>query len=233
MRDRTRSILQASLQSFIKTGKPITSDFLYENYDFGIKPAMIRWELNDLSEAGFMTQVHVSGGRVPTNKGYRFFVDNLLKEKIKIDRFVAREPKFLLRVFLKGERKAFVEGAANYLQVTSIGYERKRNNIYESGLSFLLSQIEAEGEEKGVLLEVVRDIEFLEKRLRKFKIKTRNLRVFIGESPLIKNDRVALIVEEFNINRGEPFMFLAIGPKRMDYCRSLRFFRFLENYLGN
>jgi heat-inducible transcriptional repressor len=228
MRDRTKTILEASLWSFIKTGRPVTSDFLYEHYDFGIKPAMIRWELNYLGEAGFMTQVHVSGGRVPTNKAYRFLVNSLLDEKMELERTVSEELALLVKEFLEGERKSFIERVANYLRVASIGYEPRGEAFYESGLKFLLARLETE--EKEVLLEVVDDIESIENRLRRIEIKERGPRVFIGEGPFTKSDHLALIVNKFKVER-KPFLLLAVGPKRMDYRRSLRFFRVLENSL--
>lgn len=52
MRERTKEILEAGVRQFIKTGLPITSERLFEEYDFGIKPAMIRCELNALDEEG-------------------------------------------------------------------------------------------------------------------------------------------------------------------------------------
>ena len=52
MRDRTRTILEAGIMEFIRTGLPITSERLFEEYDFGIKPAMIRCELNALDDDG-------------------------------------------------------------------------------------------------------------------------------------------------------------------------------------
>lgn len=228
MRERTKSILEASLRSFIKTGKPITSDFLYEHYDFGIKPAMIRWELNDLSEAGFMTQVHASGGRVPTNKAYRFLVNALLEEKEGSERAMGAELEAVIREFLRGERKSFIELAAVYLRVASVGYEPGRGIIYESGLRLLLDQLETE--EKEALVEVVEDIESLEDRVGRIDMKNDGPQIFIGEGPLTKSDHVALIVREFSIER-EPFFLFVIGPKRMDYRRSLRFFKTLENSL--
>ncbi|PIR89664.1 hypothetical protein COU04_02365, partial [bacterium (Candidatus Gribaldobacteria) CG10_big_fil_rev_8_21_14_0_10_33_41] len=60
--------------------QPISSNFLKEEYNLEISPATIRAELARLDEDGFLEQVHISGGRIPTNKAYRFFVDNLFKE---------------------------------------------------------------------------------------------------------------------------------------------------------
>src|SRR3989344_3156110 len=76
--ERARSILEASVREFIETGYPVTSHTLYRNYDFGIKPAMIRWELHHLTDDDFFTQPHSSGGRIPSDKALRFFVEYAL-----------------------------------------------------------------------------------------------------------------------------------------------------------
>ena len=72
--ERTKSILEAVIKEFAKTGSPVSSSRLYENYDFGIRPARIRSELNSLVKLGYLDRPHTSAGRVPTNKGYVFFV---------------------------------------------------------------------------------------------------------------------------------------------------------------
>ncbi|MEK7465340.1 MAG: hypothetical protein AAB631_01025 [Patescibacteria group bacterium] len=78
MKERTEYILETAVEDFIHTGFPVTSEILYENHVFGIKPAMIRLELSALSDDGFLFQRHPSGGRFPTNKAYQFFVERLL-----------------------------------------------------------------------------------------------------------------------------------------------------------
>jgi len=77
---RQENILEKIIRKYIKEVQPISSNFLKEEYNLEISPATIRAELARLDEDGFLEQVHISGGRIPTNKAYRFFVDNLFKE---------------------------------------------------------------------------------------------------------------------------------------------------------
>lgn len=228
MNDRTKAILETSVRDFIKKGKPVTSESLYCGHDFGIKPAMIRWELNDLGEAGYLSQVHPSGGRVPANKAYRFFVDNLLEEEFGDDE-VWRGMYDLTNKFLRGQRKPFIEEVADYLRLVSVGYEPERVQLYESGLDTLLGRLEIE--EKDDLVNVVRDIESLEERLGDFELEEGGPQVFIGQNPLIRSECLSLIAEQFDVYN-QSFFLLAIGPKRMDYRKSLRLFRSLEKSFG-
>ena len=109
MRDRTQSILEASVREFIKTGKPITSEILYDVYDFGIKPAMIRLELGDLSSDGFFYQTHPSGGRYPTDKAYKYFVDSIIEKKSK------KEHRWIDEEKIEDDFKGFIDDARSFL----------------------------------------------------------------------------------------------------------------------
>ena len=75
--ERTRNILMAVIHSFIQTGEPVGSRTISKRFDFSLSPATIRNIMSDLEEMGFLEQPHTSAGRMPTDQGYRFYVDNL------------------------------------------------------------------------------------------------------------------------------------------------------------
>jgi heat-inducible transcriptional repressor len=75
--NRSRQVLHAVVQSYINNPEPVGSFFVTKKYDLGCSPATIRGIMADLEEFGFLSQPHTSAGRVPTDKGYRFFVDSL------------------------------------------------------------------------------------------------------------------------------------------------------------
>jgi heat-inducible transcriptional repressor len=80
--DRKQKILQAVVWSYVETAEPVGSSDLAARYsDWGVKAATIRNELADLSEQGYLRQPHTSAGRVPSDRGYRFYVDNLRSEQ--------------------------------------------------------------------------------------------------------------------------------------------------------
>lgn len=76
---RTRRILYATITEYIATGEPVGSRRLSKGYGIELSPATIRNVLADLEEAGFLAQPHTSAGRVPTDKGFRVFVDALVQ----------------------------------------------------------------------------------------------------------------------------------------------------------
>lgn len=78
--ERQKMILGAIVDDYIRSAEPVGSRSISKRGDVGFSPATIRNEMSDLEELGFLEQPHTSAGRVPSNKGYRYYVDHLLKQ---------------------------------------------------------------------------------------------------------------------------------------------------------
>lgn len=79
MNERKQKILEAIIRDYIETGDPVGSRTISKKYDLGISSATIRNEMADLEELGFILQPHTSAGRIPSDKGYRLYVDGMMK----------------------------------------------------------------------------------------------------------------------------------------------------------
>lgn len=79
--ERKLKILQAIIADFIKTAEPVGSRTISKNYDLGISPATIRNEMSDLEELGYLTHPHTSSGRVPSEKAYRLYVNQMMNKR--------------------------------------------------------------------------------------------------------------------------------------------------------
>lgn len=79
--DRKEKILKAIIQTYLETGEPVGSRTISKYSDLQLSSATIRNEMSDLEELGYIIQPHTSAGRIPSDKGYRFYVDQLMKEK--------------------------------------------------------------------------------------------------------------------------------------------------------
>lgn len=77
--DRKKKILYAIINDYIMTAEPIGSRTIAKKYDIGLSSATIRNEMADLEEMGYLEQPHTSAGRIPSDKGYRFYVNSILK----------------------------------------------------------------------------------------------------------------------------------------------------------
>ena len=81
--ERKTKILNAIIRNYLETGEPVGSRTISKYTDLNLSSATIRNEMSDLQEMGYILQPHTSAGRIPSDKGYRFFVDNLIAEKDK------------------------------------------------------------------------------------------------------------------------------------------------------
>jgi heat-inducible transcriptional repressor len=77
---RQEAILRLIVHEYVATGRPVGSKRLVERHRVGVSPATIRNEMAELENAGFIQQLHTSGGRVPTDQGYRYFVHHLIED---------------------------------------------------------------------------------------------------------------------------------------------------------
>lgn len=80
--ERKIKILNSIIQTYLITGEPVGSRTISKYMDLNLSSATIRNEMSDLEDLGYIVQPHTSAGRIPSDKGYRFYVDNLMKEKI-------------------------------------------------------------------------------------------------------------------------------------------------------
>ena len=79
--DRKKKILTAIIRNYLETGEPVGSRTISKYTDLNLSSATIRNEMADLEELGYILQPHTSAGRIPSDKGYRFYVDHLMEEK--------------------------------------------------------------------------------------------------------------------------------------------------------
>lgn len=96
--ERKTKILQAVIRNYLETGEPVGSRTISKYTDLNLSSATIRNEMADLEELGYIIQPHTSAGRIPTDKGYRFYVDQLMEEKV-------REVEEMKDVLLEKEEK--------------------------------------------------------------------------------------------------------------------------------
>ncbi|MEE1102183.1 MAG: heat-inducible transcriptional repressor HrcA [Agathobacter sp.] len=91
--ERQIIILEAIIRNYLATGEPVGSRTISKYTDLNLSSATIRNEMSDLEELGYILQPHTSAGRIPSDKGYRFYVDHLIKEK---DREVSEMKEFVI-----------------------------------------------------------------------------------------------------------------------------------------
>lgn len=89
--DRQRKILHLLIEEYIERAEPISSGLLKKRHRLDLSPATIRNELQELTERGYVAQPHTSAGRIPTDKGYEYFVQITFTKEESLPEFIAKE----------------------------------------------------------------------------------------------------------------------------------------------
>jgi transcriptional regulator of heat shock response len=230
---RSKTILEAAIKEFIRSGEPVSSKELSVKYDFGLKAASVRNELGKLTKDGFLAQLHTSGGRVPTDKGYQFFVEHTLDNIIDAKKILTDKHHLLTANLRRGQLRDFVEEFSDEVKLLGVGKKEKEREVYKSGLRDLFEQGDFGTKEE--MSEIVRDFESLDQRLdamrsRLFK-ELQAPQVFIGkQSPITKSTHVSVIADSYDLG-DDKILIAVIGPKRMDYDKVLKLFKSFRNQL--
>ncbi len=97
--DRKKQILQAIIEEYIQTAEPVSSNLIVQKYGLDYSSATVRNEMADLEKNGYLDKPHTSAGRVPSAKGYRFYVDELIKEdNISLEEIIYIQAKLQTKV---------------------------------------------------------------------------------------------------------------------------------------
>jgi len=228
MNPRTENILTAVIESFIKTGSPISSGWLYEKYNFGIKPAMIRHELENLTESGYLEQPYRSAGRVPSDRAYEVFASRILENNDEPN----LEENFM-RPFRTADWPEFLSAFSNHLGILGALEEESEERVYKTGLEVLLNRLNWENPSN--IKSIIRDFEELDERIENFKQKIDEdapIQIYIGhKSPITESRDLSVIIQKCSID-GENILLMAIGPKRMNYKKVVETFKSIKNVNG-
>lgn len=217
---RTAQILEALIQGFIAMGEPVSSGWIYDHYDFGIKPAMIRLELDALEDGGYLAQPHHSAGRVPTDMGYEFFARQMLGTATE-----SRETA-LRGLFEERAWPDLLSRLSGELGLLSVVADLAHAAVYKAGLEELVDCLDWQDREE--LRSVIRDFEEMDERLpRAAERLGSGPHVFIGKkSPVTKSENLSVVGGNYRAGNATISLF-AIGPKRMDYRKAIRIFKSL------
>ncbi len=115
---RSKQILEAVIQLYISSPGPVGSRAITKKFPIGLSPATIRNIMSDLEDMGFLRQPHTSAGRVPTDSGYRYYVDTLTTEKSEIDAELSSELIRKLEI-IRTDVNSFLDNASRMLSELS------------------------------------------------------------------------------------------------------------------
>jgi heat-inducible transcriptional repressor len=214
MTDRQKQILSAIVVQYAEVASPVGSNLLAKA--FAVSSATIRSEMVELERLGFITQPHTSAGRVPTDKGYRFYV-NTLTEREESSSERRGERALAARVQDSGVPERAIRNAVDTLvELThNLGLATIGNQLYMSGLSNLFGQ--PEFMHAGQVQQVARLLDNLEPWLRE-AAPNQPLSVYIGnENPIGRSAGCSLIISRFQSPYSDKSYIGVLGPTRQSY----------------
>lgn len=238
LKEREKFILGAVVKEYIDEAQPIGSKFLADNYGLGLSSATIRFSLQRLTEEGYLCQPHTSAGRIPTDKGYRFFIDELMKfaplgfkEENLIKSFLGEsddDVELDALAFKKKLIKIMAEISKDLVMVSSL----RENDIYYDGILNLFRKPEFQDVKqiKGIFKIMENFTNHLENLLGEITDRAKESRVFIGrENPFYEADDYSIIISSSKLLKRESDVFAILGPKRMDYNKNISLLNFVSD----
>ena len=214
MTERQKQILSSIIEQYAEVASPVGSSLLAKV--FGVSSATIRAEMAELERLGFIHQPHTSAGRVPTDKGYRFYV-NILNESPQALPESRAQKALTARVQHAGQPERMIRNAVDTLvELThNLGLATIGNQLYISGLSNLFGQPEFIGGNQ--VQQVARLLDNLEPWLRE-AAPNEPLSVYIGqENPIGRAAGVTLIISRFRSPFSDRSYIGTLGPTRQQY----------------
>lgn len=211
MSPRQEAILSAIVELYAKTAEPISSMALAERFE--MSSATIRSEMAELERAGYIMQPHISAGRVPTDKGYRAYVNSLGE----LEHDQRHESALARRVGNAGEAERAIKNAVESLaHVTgNLGLATIGRSLYLSGMASLFAQPEFFGGSQAY--EVARLLDSLEEWLAE-AAPNDPISVYIGrENPIGRSSGATLIISRFDSPYSSRSYIGVLGPTRQNY----------------
>lgn len=223
MKERTLQILQVLVQDFIDTANPIASKKLLESHDLNISSATVRNEFAILEEVGLVKSPHVSAGKIPTEKGYRFFVDQFLETQ------KSAEEKLVASIFEKHLKDyKFQKSKENVMDALRIISQLSGNVAFASldndrtfyiGLSNVLRSPDFldQPEKAAQIVEILEGRSRFRSLLQNLDLPEKKAKIFIGEENLLEEiSSCAMVVLRFS-HKNISGKLGILGPMRMQY----------------
>ena len=236
MNERLNDILETAVREYIKTARAVGSEFLAGNFFTDLSPATLRNDLMELEDLGFLTKAHSSGGRVPTDKGWRYYVDYFLggedlglPTKVQLASLQKHLRGFSDEPLMAGVAKLMAQMTHN----VGIGAEPEEQMFFTSGVRDFFREPEfAAPEDFQAAASLFDDID--DYFITILGGLSEEPRVFIGGENSYSNARnYSVIASCVDCGNDESRLVAILGPKRMNYRRNISVVNAISNLLKN
>lgn len=231
--NRQKRILSAVVKEFTDTAIPVGSKHIAKKYNFNLSPATIRAEMSELDNAGFLFQPHTSAGRIPTDAGYRYFVEKIMPDKELSKSEQKKLQTELLK--LKAKNTRLTRTAAKLLSSLSgnLAISGLKDEFDDFGMKELLD--DPEFREMDDICRLAETLDFIDERVNKLikNLKDNEVKIFIGkENPIKEISNCSMMVSPYRTKSGEKGLLALIGPKRMKYAKNKSLIQYMKKLLS-
>lgn len=229
--DRQIKILNGVIQEYIESAQPVSSYLLETKYNFGVSPATIRGEMQKLTDNGFLCQPHVSAGRIPTDNGYRFYVNNIAAELTETKEFSEIEN------WINGTEmdifqfiRSLTKNLATASSVLALVYLDEGNILWKEGWEKVFK--EPEFYERNKTVNFVDFLANFEKSIQKITPE-QEIEIYIGkENSFSDYCDFSVILSGCSFPRKKKGIVSVLGPKRMSYEKNINLINSLTKLLN-
>lgn len=226
LKERQQIILEAIIREYIQSAKPISSAEILEDLDLNISPATVRSEMLKLDELGFLEQPHTSAGRVPTDRGYRFFVDHALDD-VLLDR---SERNRIRELFSHDTPDVFVRECSRTIAhitrtFTAIGIDD--DMLTDRGFTEILD--EPEFQDIKDVKQFGRLIDLLDEDMQSLVEDDEEKILIGGENPMKEARPYTMMITHWTHPKGFKGFIALVGPRRMDYQKNISLIRYINS----
>lgn len=240
---RQSALIANIVSQYIQSAKPVSSKEIEKSGFFGLKSASIRGEMNDLETMGYLAQFHTSGGRIPTDVAYRYYVDNFIQpDKLKPNQNDKKKISLAIKEagsdphqLNKNVAKTLSDICDN-LVVTNID---QNEDFFKCGLSGMFELPDFRELDRAFRLTGVFDqFENIFSQLEKdffgdFSEIFSDIKIKIGRENPMKNIRQETVIfTKYNLPENFTGSLTLIGPTRMDYEKNIGLVRYTADELN-
>lgn len=229
---RKRSVLASTINRYIQDAEPVSSEDIAK--EFSLSSATIRNIFADLEEAGLLTHPYTSGGRLPTNKGYRYYVDFLISQMNLLDNEkerIVNEYKRQIRHLEDAleETSEIISTITHYAGIVS--FVEWQDKLLFGGISHMLDQPEFKDYQKvRILIKMIEDKDrFLSIINRDFDAKTK---VYIGKELNCPDmEHCSMVISNYRVKNRPSGKIAVLGPVRMEYNHIIPALEYISDVL--
>ncbi len=235
--ERKKQILQAIINHFVETAEPVGSNTILVSYQFHVSPATIRNDMMSLEEDGYIFQPHTSAGRVPTDKGYRLFVDEMADYKQARKEAIQALTQIRQKYKAEKVREKLYDAVSLLARATncaSFATTPDNPRTFFLGMSNILRQPEFldNSVSASEVIEVLERSDNFVKTLASLNI-NESARTFIGEENILPQIQSCSIIVSKYTNEGYTGYLGILGPKRMNYAYNIVLLEEVKKLLNN